>query len=58
MAEMANWQKSSTRQPPKTKAEHRQMLTEAVRNTQPSPDPRPKCLAKAKKIALGAACVD
>jgi hypothetical protein len=55
---MANWQKSSTRQPPKTKAELRQMLTEAVRNTQPSPDPRPKRLAKAKKIALGAACVD
>jgi uncharacterized membrane protein len=30
-------QKSSfTREPPKTKAELRQMLTEAVRNTQPS----------------------
>jgi hypothetical protein len=55
---MSNWQKSSTRQPPKTKAELRQMLTEAVRNTQPSPDHRPKRLAKAKKIAVGAACVN
>jgi hypothetical protein len=34
---MANWQKSSTRQPPKTKAELREMLTEAVRNTQLDP---------------------
>jgi hypothetical protein len=34
---VAQWQKSSfTREPPKTKAELRQMLTEAVRNTQPS----------------------
>jgi hypothetical protein len=33
---VTQWQKSSfTREPPKTKAE-RQMLTEAVRNTQPS----------------------
>jgi hypothetical protein len=34
------------------------MLTEAVRNTQPSPDHAPKRLAKAKKIVAGAACVD
>ena len=34
------------------------MLTEAVPNTQPSPDHRPKRLVKAKKIAVGAACVD
>ncbi len=32
---MAQWQKSFTREPPKTKAELREMLTEAVRNTQP-----------------------
>jgi hypothetical protein len=52
---MANWQKSSfTREPPKTKAELRQMLAEAVRNTQLSADHGPK----AKKIAAGTACVD
>jgi hypothetical protein len=54
---MANWQKSSTREPPKTKAELRQMLTEAVRNT-PSPDHGPKRLAKAKKIVSRAPCVN
>ena len=32
---MATWQKSYTREPPKTKAELREMLAEAVRNTQP-----------------------
>jgi hypothetical protein len=31
---MAQWQASITRAPPKTKAELRQMLTEAIRNTQ------------------------
>jgi hypothetical protein len=56
---MANWQKSSfTREPPKTKAELRQMLAEAVRNTQPSADHGPKRLPKAKKVAAGATCVD
>jgi hypothetical protein len=35
---MAHWQASITRQPPKTKDELRQMLTEAVRNTQPGAD--------------------
>jgi len=36
---MANWQRSSfTREPSKTKAELRQMLAEAVRNTQPRAD--------------------
>jgi hypothetical protein len=34
---MARWQASITRQPPKTKAELREMLAEAVRNTQPEP---------------------
>jgi hypothetical protein len=55
---MANWQKSSARQAPMTKAELRQMLTEAVRNTQPRLEHRPKRLAKAKTIATGTACVD
>jgi hypothetical protein len=32
---MAQWQKSFTKEPPKTKAELREMLAEAVRNTQP-----------------------
>jgi len=46
---MTQWQKSATREPPKTKAELRQMLTEAVRNTQPSAAQRPKHSPKAKK---------
>jgi hypothetical protein len=32
---MTQWQRTFTREPPKTKAELREMLTEAVRNTQP-----------------------
>ena len=32
---MTQWQKSFTRETPKTKAELREMLAEAVRNTQP-----------------------
>ena len=56
---MANWQKSKfTREAPKTKAELRQMLAEAVRNTQPSAEHGPKRLPKAKNIAAGAAYVD
>ena len=39
---MATWKASITRQPPKTKDELRQMLAEAVRNTQPSINPKPK----------------
>jgi hypothetical protein len=35
MVLMAQWQKSFTKEPPKTKAELREMLAEAVRNTQP-----------------------
>jgi hypothetical protein len=38
MVVMATWQK--TREPPKTKAELREMLAQAVRNTQPEPKPR------------------
>ena len=45
---MAQWQSSIARQPPKTKAELRQMLTEAVRNTQASADQGPKRSPKAK----------
>jgi hypothetical protein len=48
---VAYWQASITREPPKTKAELRQMLTEAVRNTKASADHGPK----AKKIAAEAA---
>ena len=55
MGSMTNWQKPSKREPPKTKAELREMLTEAVRNT-PSPDQVPQRRpAKAKKIAAGTA---
>jgi hypothetical protein len=39
---MTLWQKSFTREPPKSKAELREMLTEAVRNTQPERRPPPK----------------
>jgi hypothetical protein len=39
---MAQWQKSFTREPTKTKAELREMLTEAVRNTQPEPQRPPQ----------------
>jgi hypothetical protein len=46
---MAHWQASIARAPPKTKAELRQMLTEAVRNTQSSTDPKPKLSPKTKK---------
>jgi hypothetical protein len=43
---MATWQKTFTREPPKTKAELREMLTQAVQNTQPEPKRR---LPKASK---------
>jgi hypothetical protein len=39
---MTQWQKTFTREPPKTKAELREMLTEAVRNTQLDPKNPPK----------------
>jgi hypothetical protein len=39
---MTQWQKTFTREPPKTKAELREMLTEAVRNTQSEPKRPPK----------------
>ena len=58
MTFMAQWQKSFTREPPKTKAELREMLAEAARNTQPSADHGQKRLPKAKKIAARAAYVE
>ena len=58
MLSMAQWQKSYTREPTRTKAELREMLTEAVRNTQPSSSHGPKRLPKAKTIAAGAAHVE
>jgi hypothetical protein len=39
---MTTWTKTFTREPPKTKAELREMLTEAVRNTQSELKRRPK----------------
>ena len=39
---MTQWQKSFTREPPKTKADLREMLAEAVRNTQPETKPQSK----------------
>ena len=55
---MANWQKSFTREPSKTKAELRQMLTEAVRNTPSGAEHAPESLPKVKKIAADVACAD
>jgi hypothetical protein len=49
---MAHWQASIPRQPPKTKAELREMFAEAVRHTQLDAD-RPKRLLKADEIAAG-----
>jgi hypothetical protein len=46
---MAYWQASIAREPTKTKAEFRQMLTEAVRNSQPGANDGPKRLWKAKR---------
>jgi hypothetical protein len=47
---MTNWQKSTKREAPKTKAELREMLSDAVRNTQQNPAPAPKPLVKSQKI--------
>ncbi len=56
---MVQWQKSSsTREPTRTKAELRQMLAEAVRNTQPDAGQGPKRVPKAKKIAAAAGDVE
>ncbi len=53
MINMAEWQKSGfTREPRKTKAELREMLAEAVRNTQVSTDNGPNRPPKAEEIAV------
>jgi len=39
---MTTWTKTFTREPPKSKVELREMLTEAVRNTQAELKRRPK----------------
>jgi hypothetical protein len=39
---MTQWQKPFTREPPKTKSELREMLAEAVRNTQPETERQSK----------------
>jgi hypothetical protein len=54
---MAYWQKSIVRQLPKTKDELRQMLADAVRNTQ-SPDQRRKQGMKSKELAARVTGVD
>jgi hypothetical protein len=46
---MAHWQASITKAPPKSKAELRDMLAEAVRNTQAEFEQRPKHQAKSKE---------
>jgi hypothetical protein len=52
---MAYWQTSIPRDPPKTKTELREMLAQAVRNTQSSSDPAPRRPSKTKPIAAAAA---
>lgn len=46
---MAHWQASTTKAPPKSKAELRDMLAEAVRNTQAEFEQRPKSKAKSEQ---------
>jgi hypothetical protein len=46
---MTTWTKNFTREPAKTKAELREMLAEAIRNTRPEPellDPHPPKIEK------------
>jgi hypothetical protein len=43
---MAHWQASIAREPSKIRAELRQMLAEAVRNTQLAPDSQAETLGK------------
>jgi len=49
---MAHWQAGTKREPPRSKAELRQMLADAVRNTQPSSDQAPKHPVKSKASAV------
>jgi hypothetical protein len=55
---MAYWQTSVAREPPKTKTELREMLAQAVRNTQPSADHGPKRLSRAETTTADAAKAD
>jgi hypothetical protein len=55
---MAYWQGSIKREPPKTKAELREMLAEAVRNTQPGRTAEPKRKRRSKAETTAAAPVD
>jgi len=55
---MAYWQGSIKREPPKTKAELREMLAEAVRNTQPGSNAEPKRKRQSKAATTAAAPVD
>jgi hypothetical protein len=48
---MTSW-KPKPREPAKTKAELREMLAEAVRNTQPQTEPKPKP-KKGRRVAAG-----
>jgi hypothetical protein len=48
---MATWTRSFTREPPKTKIQLREMLAEAVRNTQPEPKRRPKAVAAKDSVS-------
>ena len=48
---MTSW-KPKPREPAKTKAELREMLAEAVRNTQPQTEPKPKP-KKSRRMAAG-----
>jgi hypothetical protein len=48
---MTTWTKTFTREPAKTKAELREMLAEAIRNTQPEPEllyPHPPKIEKGR----------
>jgi hypothetical protein len=54
MVIMAHWQASFTRAPTQTKAELRQMLAEAGRNTQPGAAEKAKQPPKAKKSRVRA----
>jgi hypothetical protein len=55
---MAYWQGSIKREPPKTKAELREMLAQAVRNTQPGGNPEPKRKRQSKAATIVAAQAD
>jgi hypothetical protein len=51
MLSMTTWTKTFTREPPKTKIQLREMLAEAVRNTQPETKRPPKAIAAKGDVA-------